>query len=493
MSADIDMKFFGQTTDEESCRAVCLEKGTLNTHLFHPLSNALYKGSDANEGETLVDWIQNTCQFVELGFVSYNANDIIVNWINHQGKPMEVGRLKRGEKNTMWQLTTLGHKFQLVDSVTKKILGNYMAFQQGQMVIGNPGSGVDRSIDKTDQIEGTLRNEWHRSNRVKRTFTEVGFSKGKLPLDLFASMSTYYYNNRANQFKEEWDSKGVFVNWWEVDAQFIGMPWRLKKLWQRRLMELVEAWSGVTLEETDIYGMRRYETGARLVSHVDREQTHALSLIINIAQGQYFEKSKINSSGVLTAGGMEPWKVEIYDHAKRLHEIEMVEGDRVYYESASCLHGRNRPLKDAYYVNVFSHYRPIKDPNWFSKPNPDDSPKPIIDLGNCNKVSHPSGLWHKDTVHCEKFNGNPSLAAKMQYLSPSMEVLSGDGDLFKWWKMTGIGHNPFDLPSPEVVAAAVPSSEQKKSKSEKTKSDKAQHIDTTTTAQATSKLLGDEL
>jgi hypothetical protein len=148
MSAEIDMKFFGKTAADESCRAVCLEKGTLDTHLFHPLSNALFEGEEKME-KTLAEWIQDTCQFIELGFVSYNANDIIVNWINHKGKPMQVGVLKRGEKNTMWQLTTLGHKFELVDSVTKAVLGRYVASQQGQVVIGNPGSGVDKTLDKT--------------------------------------------------------------------------------------------------------------------------------------------------------------------------------------------------------------------------------------------------------------------------------------------------------------------------------------------------------
>ena len=36
-------------------------------------------------------------------------------------------------------------------------------------------------------------------------------------------------------------------------------------------MRLVELWTGATLENTDIYGMRRYEHGARLLTHVDRE------------------------------------------------------------------------------------------------------------------------------------------------------------------------------------------------------------------------------
>lgn len=58
--------------------------------------------------------------------------------------------------------------------------------------------------------------------------------------------------------------------------------------------------------------------GARLLTHVDRQNTHAASLIVNIAQ----------------EGIKEPWMVEIYDFADRLHEIEMEEGDIVYYESA---------------------------------------------------------------------------------------------------------------------------------------------------------------
>jgi hypothetical protein len=76
------------------------------------------------------------------------------------------------------------------------------------------------------------------------------------------------------------------------------------------LLTLVESWTNTTLELTDIYGLRRYNEGARLLSHVDRINTHAASLIINVAQG--------NTS--------EPWKVEIYDLANRLHEVDMNEG-----------------------------------------------------------------------------------------------------------------------------------------------------------------------
>jgi hypothetical protein len=110
------------------------------------------------------------------------------------------------------------------------------------------------------------------------------------------------------------------------------------------LKDLVEEWiGGVPIELTDIYGMRRYNDGARLLTHVDREETHATSLIVNIQQ----------------VGIREPWHIEIYDFKDRLHEIEMHEGDIVYYESARCLHGRMKPLQGDYYVNLFAHYRPV--------------------------------------------------------------------------------------------------------------------------------------
>lgn len=169
----------------------------------------------------------------------------------------------------------------------------------------------------------------------------------------------------------------------------------------------MEAWVGVELEMTDIYGMRRYEEGARLLTHVDRTSTHATSLIINVAQQNI----------------REPWKVEIYDHADRLHEVEMQEGDIVYYESARCLHGRMRPLKGDFYVNLFSHYRPKGDDQWYTRPNPPTATKPLLDIGECSVTDGGS-------VHCTK-NGD-----RVPSLSPSLQTLRKPEDLFEWWKKT---------------------------------------------------------
>ena len=82
----------------------------------------------------------------------------------------------------------------------------------------------------------------------------------------------YYRNNRAHgAVREEWDHKGLYVNWWEVEPLVLQMPWGLKTMWHNRMMPLVEEWAGgEALERTDIYGIRIYQRGARLLSHVDR-------------------------------------------------------------------------------------------------------------------------------------------------------------------------------------------------------------------------------
>eukprot|EP01031_Cornospumella_fuschlensis_P017155 gene17155-20976_t len=162
--------------------------------------------------------------------------------------------------------TYLGHTFVLTNPATEEVVGEVTIEFHTLYSIGEQVS-ARRQRDVRHLVHDTFEHEWQRAHRVTRTFTPFGFSRGKLPHDLFGSMSAYYYNNRDQATMEEWESKGVFVNWWETDVFFVPMPMGLKKYWQSRLKKMVEAWVGVPLELTDIYGMRRYEDGARLLTH----------------------------------------------------------------------------------------------------------------------------------------------------------------------------------------------------------------------------------
>jgi hypothetical protein len=44
--------------------------------------------------------------------------------------------------------------------------------------------------------------------------------------------------------REEWDEKGLYVNWWEAEPRVLQMPWALKTLWHDRMRGLVEDWIG---------------------------------------------------------------------------------------------------------------------------------------------------------------------------------------------------------------------------------------------------------
>jgi hypothetical protein len=111
----------------------------------------------------------------------------------------------------------------------------------------------------------------------------------------------------------------------------------------------------------------------------------------------------------------------------------MSPGDVVYYESAKCLHGRNRPMmgKNAYYVNMFTHYKPIQEGQWWNDENPAGTPDPVIGEKPVSEECHVDSLpGGNSTVKCD----NPALG---QFVSPELFQASKSDDLITWWRLTG--------------------------------------------------------
>jgi hypothetical protein len=71
----------------------------------------------------------------------------------------------------------------------------------------------------------------------------------------------------------------------------------------------------------------------------------------------------------------------------------MAPGEIVYYESARCLHARMRPLQARTYANLFVHYRPTDDPDWFTKPNPPGAPTPSRPAASAKEVAGSAALF----------------------------------------------------------------------------------------------------
>ena len=407
-------------TDVTQCPAVCLVRGVDSSLVAYSLPEKYYDPKQNEEHTSFRDFVSSySCGRVEFVFINYSPKTVSLYWVEGNGEKEYLYQLQRNEENARFDHTFIGHRFMAEDPDTMEVLMDHTVEFSGTIGVSNHENYLDDTVDIREQVRVMSIDMWNSHLQVKRTFTPLGFNKGRLPDDVYASMRAFYYNNRdpPHRLQEEWDHKGVFVNHWETDCNFIMIPWTLKHIWQARLKEVVQEWAGCEIEQTDMYGIRQYEAGARLLTHVDRINTHAVSLIVNIAQGN------------LT----QPWTVEVYDHANRLHEVVMEPGDIVYYESAKALHGRNTPLAGGYYANIFTHYRPIGDPDWYSKDNPEGTPEPLMDVGKCELVGK-LDEYSVGAVKCE----NPAIGP---HLSPKMFTATSGDDLYQWWLSVGPSHD----------------------------------------------------
>lgn len=402
-------------TDVAQCPAVCLERGLDSYLVGYPLPEKYYNPTENDDHASFRGFIgSSSCGRVEVSFINYSPKVLDLYWVDTDGTKHFQDKFERMEMNTQFITTYIGHRFVAEDPDTEEEIMDYTIEFNGNVGVSNHVN-VHEEMDIRQEVKSAMNDQWDEHLRVKRTFSPLGFAKGRLPEDVFGSMRAFYYNNRnpPHRLMEEWDRKGIFVNYWETDCNLIMIPWSVKKIWQIRLKDAVQQWAGVEIEQTDLYGIRQYEAGARLLTHVDRISTHAVSLIVNIAQGN------------LT----NPWTVEVYDHADRLHEVVMHPGDIVYYESAKALHGRNTPLAGGYYANIFTHYRPIGDPKWYTKENPEGTPEPLMYVGKCELVGKVDE-YSSGSVQCE----NPAIGP---HLSPKMFTARSGDDLYEWWVSVG--------------------------------------------------------
>ena len=115
---------------------------------------------------------------------------------------------------------------------------------------------------------------------------------------------------------------------------------QLKDTLLETLHPMAEAWAGMKLLGSAVYGIRRYTEGAWLASHLDQMSSHVISVIINLAQ-----KGK-------------PWPLFIKDHEGETHKVYLEPGQMLWYESARLPHGRPLSFEGEFYDNVFVHFKP---------------------------------------------------------------------------------------------------------------------------------------
>mmetsp|Transcript_21451 Transcript_21451/g.36112 ORF Transcript_21451/g.36112 Transcript_21451/m.36112 type:complete len:523 (-) Transcript_21451:203-1771(-) len=372
-------------SSDQSCVAVCVNVGTAEQHLHSPLPYLIYTEASAASASAdrrqLLDWNRH-CREAEVSVISFIPDTTLsLVWID-TANPGRNSTLLEVKRTSQWLKAQLGHQLLVLNTLTKGVVLNFTVAYSTEVVLGKEFIEEEsrKLPPKSQNMSGSAVSSWAAKEAVGRTFSPLGFAKGSVPPDVWASISAYYHNNKRHYHNEP--EAAVVVNGRQQQTQFLNMPHEMKRYWQSRLRELVETWIGgeTPLENTFIYGIRRYGAGARLMPHVDRIRTHAVSLIINVAQ----------------EGMQQPWSLEVFDFAGRLHAVNLQPGELVFYESAKVVHSRAKPMRGQQFANIFAHYRPIvptaSSLKWFEQPNPTHTPAPIIDLVECEEHDKRPGV-----------------------------------------------------------------------------------------------------
>jgi len=176
-------------------------------------------------------------------------------------------------------------------------------------------------------------------------FHNIGFEKKKIKLECIDKIKEWMNNNTNKFVKEQCNNDNVEKKINSNILQFDTAPSELKELLKNEMSLLLNKWIDykTNLNYVCTYGIREYLKGSVLSNHYDKLNSHVISAIIHLD-----DKSET------------PWPLYIEDHNFRPHEILMENGDVVFYESTTCLHGRPTPFDGYYYRNMYIHFKPDK-------------------------------------------------------------------------------------------------------------------------------------
>lgn len=336
-----------------------------------------------DEPRALESWAERECNIVHVGFVSAARYDSHITWNGATERPSGVPEEKwrmskqlmlKGGRNVTtqfypdeyWILARLGDTFTISSADGDAVITNRTIEYDGVHVLGEL-IPHDKTMPSWRDYQAAMDGTWHdnlmRKSMVHKSFSSHGFATSSVPRSVWASMLTYHHNNRHAFIKEEWNpwSPSLSSNFWQAPSYIIPIPPSIKEHWAAGLHPHIDAWTGgeVETEFTALYGMRIYTEGAVLFPHVDKLQTHVLSLVVNVEQ----------------QGMRSPWPIELdcSNHTARgkppapedVPGATLKPGKMLLYESALCLHGRRQPLAGAAFTNFFVHFAPKQEPEWY--------------------------------------------------------------------------------------------------------------------------------
>ena len=139
-------------------------------------------------------------------------------------------------------------------------------------------------------------------------FTSTGFRVMDTPATLQQELMAYWTRHVAKKKEEGWDIMSqTQMNFHENKTDMVTLdyePGLRDRLANEYLKPLCEAWSKMApLHLTAFYGIRMYRDGAWLRGHIDRIDTHVISVTMSLA--------KLDENLEVVEDDLEPWPLEV--------------------------------------------------------------------------------------------------------------------------------------------------------------------------------------
>merc|ERR1719499_1641167 len=177
-------------------------------------------------------------------------------------------------------------------------------------------------------------------------FTKKGFYAVEIPDYIYKEMTDFWDKWKHTIYTESWDSRSnTVINFHEVETKMVSLDKDMgfrNKVAIQYMKPLCEKWSGLKLHFESFYGIREYYTGHWLRSHIDRLDTHVISITMNLNP----------------KGSDEHWPLEVVTADGTNYRYEHPPGYMVFYESTVVIHGRPFKFPDKFHRGAFVHFAP---------------------------------------------------------------------------------------------------------------------------------------
>ena len=226
------------------------------------------------------------------------------------------------------------------------------------------GSYADQNRWLIDRDETTNDNELRNYFLVEGfpAFTKTGFLAIPTPPEVQQFFVDFWNRRKRNRRLESWHAGSTQMSFHDVQTSFVSLDeesYHRDRLANEIIKPMVEKWSGMSpLELTSFYGIREYKKNSWLRGHIDRIDTHVLSVT--------FVVGKVNASNIdklLTleeAAKLPKWPLEVYAYDGSIYRHEHPPETMILYESSKLVHGRPYKNLGPDHLGAFCHFKPTK-------------------------------------------------------------------------------------------------------------------------------------